>query len=240
MDKPLIVITPQSKPMEEPFLGQYSYSSTYNTSAILAAGGLPVIPPFLEDDDAEELMTAAHGLLMSGGADVSSALYGEEKLETCGTPEPQRDSSDLALLRAALKLRKPILCICRGCQLVNVFFGGTLYQDLPTQHKAAIQHSQYRDFSRGIHKVTVVEGTPLHALYGKDELSVNSLHHQAVRELAPGLAPMACGPEGIVESWYLPDSTQWLRAYQWHPEMLEDTAARDAVFKDFIQVCKER
>lgn len=240
MNKPLILITPQNKPMEEPFQGQYNYSCTYNTSAILAAGGIPVIPPFLGDADAQTLMASAQGLLLSGGADVSPSLYGQEKLDVCGTPEPQRDQSDLALLKAALKLHKPILCICRGCQIANVYFGGTLYQDLPTQHETTIQHSRYQEYKGGAHQVTVVEGTPLHQLYGRVELSVNSLHHQAVRELAPCLVPMAYSPDGIVESYYLQDKSQWLWAYQWHPEMLQDTQARDTIFLDFIEACRER
>ena len=240
MDKPLILITPQTKPMEEPFQGQYTYLNTFYTSAILAAGGIPVTPPFLDEGDAEMLAASADGLLMSGGVDVSPSLYGEEELDVCGTTAPQRDKSDLALLRAALKYKKPILCVCRGCQMVNVYFGGTLYQDLPTQLGTPIQHSQHDTYRGGAHQVKVLEGTPLYHLYGKTEISVNSLHHQAVRELAPCLSPMAYGPDGIVESFYLPDASQWLRAYQWHPEMFQDTAARDAVFSEFIGAAKKR
>lgn len=234
MNNPIILITPQNMAMEAPFQGQYNYSSTYNTSAVLDAGGIPLIPPYLNEEDAESLMSRAHGLLMTGGADIAPQLYGEEKQEVCGAIEPQRDQSDLALLRAALKLHKPVLCICRGCQMVNAYFGGTLYQDLPTQHGTDILHSQDQNFAHGVHPVRVVEGSPLHRLCGKTELLVNSLHHQAVRGLAPGLSPMAYGPDGIVESYFLQDETHWLRAYQWHPEMLQDAQERDLIFREFI------
>lgn len=242
MNKPIILVTPQNKAMEAPFLGQYNYSSTYNTSAIVSAGGIPVISPYLNEQDAETLMSRANGLLMTGGADILPQLYGAEKLDTCGATEPQRDQSDLALLRAALKLHKPVLCICRGCQIVNAFFGGTLYQDLPTQHGTDILHSQEQDFTQGVHPVRVVEGSPLHRLCGKTELLVNSLHHQGVRGLAPAFSPMAYSPDGLVESYFLQDESQWLRAYQWHPEMLQDAQESGLIFCEFIDAagCTER
>lgn len=240
MKKPLIILTPQNMPMEEPFDLPYNYSNGYNTRGIVMGGGLPVIPPFLTEEDAELLMQQADGLMMTGGADVDPALYGEEKMECCGTIEYDRDKSDPALLKAALKYKKPVLCICRGCQLANVYFGGTLYQDIPTQRPSDVKHSVYvyPDFKQEIsQRVNVVEGSPLHRLCGELQLGTNSLHHQAIKDIAPGLVPMAYASDGLLESWYLDSADQWMRAYQWHPEMMDNSSASKAILKDFIDRC---
>ena len=169
MKTPLIVLTPQNMPMEAPFQQAYNYSNGFNTSAIVKRGGVPAITTFLNDEQAMELMKKADGLMMTGGADVDPALYGEEVMECCGTIEYARDKSDLALLKAALALKKPVLCICRGCQLANVYFGGTMYQDLPTQAPSQLKHSNYTHpdyMEENTHNIKVVEGSPFHQLVG--------------------------------------------------------------------------
>ncbi|MBR5521522.1 MAG: gamma-glutamyl-gamma-aminobutyrate hydrolase family protein [Oscillospiraceae bacterium] len=240
MKKPLILITPQNMPMEEPFDLPYNYSNAYNTRGILLGGGLPVIPPFLTEEMADELMQYADGLFMTGGADIDPARYGEEKMDCCGTIEYDRDASDIALLKAALKYKKPVLCVCRGSQIANVYFGGTLYQDIPTQAPSELKHSVYvyPDFKQeNTHKINVVENSPLHKLCGELEFGVNSLHHQAVKTLAPGLVPMAWATDGILESWYLDSEEQWIRAYQWHPEIEDPNPRSIAILKDFVDQC---
>ncbi len=240
MKKPLIVLTVQNMPMEEPFDLPYNYSNGYNTRGVIMGGGLPVLPPFLTEELTDELMQQADGLMMTGGADISPALYGEEKMDCCGGIEYDRDKSDLALLKAALKYKKPVLCICRGCQLANVYFGGTLYQDIPTQAPSELKHSVYvyPDFKQEIsHRIRVAENSPLHKLCGELEFGVNSLHHQGIKDIAPGAVPMAWAEDGLVESWYLDSDDQWLRAYQWHPEMIDDSPRSEAIFKDFINRC---
>ena len=236
--KPIIVLSPQTMPMEAPFCGTYTYSNSFNSDALLEAGAIPEIPAVQEAAEAEELLRRADGLFLTGGCDVSPALYGEAPVEACGTADPVRDVSDRVLLEAALKLRKPILCICRGFQMTNVCLGGTLWQDLDTQYHEPLHHraNTEAEYRRAAHTVTVLPDTPLHRLFGADSLEVNSLHHQAVRTLAPDLRPMAVAPDGIVESWYLPGD-QWLRGYQWHPEMMEDPAQRSAIFGEFLDAC---
>ena len=236
--KPVIVLTSQAMPMEEPFRQDYHYSNAFNTDAIVRAGGLPVLPPYLEKDDALELLSSADGLFMTGGANVSPKMYGQEKLPCCGKTDPVRDKYDCNLLDAALKLKKPVLCICRGFQIANVRFGGTLYQDLPFQRPSQIQHSQYDSYGKACaHEVKILENTPLYRLLGRTEIMVNSLHRQAVKELAPDFKPMAYAPDGVLEGWYLPDDSQWLHGIQWHPEMMNENPDSDAVFAEFINVC---
>ena len=242
MKTPIIILTPQNMPMEEPFKKPYNYSNGYNTSAILKWGGMPVIPTFLNEEQALELMERADGLLMTGGADVDPALYGEEKMDCCGTIEYDRDKSDLALLKAALVLKKPVLCICRGCQIASVYFGSTMYQDIPTQAPSELKHSNYTfpDVEEETtHNIKVVEGSPLHKLVGELEFGVNSLHHQAVKQPGEKVIPMAWATDGILESWYLDSEDQWLRAYQWHPEIQNDNSHNEPIIKDFINKCKE-
>lgn len=240
MKKPLILLTPQIMPMEEPFQANYNYTNCFNTGAILAAGGMPIIPSLSDDENAESLMSIADGLFMTGGGDIGPSLYGEEKLESCGAVQPERDRSDLALMKAALKFKKPIFCVCRGFQLANVYFGGTLYQDLPTQRPSSLSHSvySYPEYAQETtHTVELVENSPLFQLLGEKSIGVNSLHHQAIRDLAPGLLPMAYAPDGILESWYLPSDDQWIRAYQWHPEMQDANSRNKKILEDFIAAC---
>lgn len=238
MKLPLIVLTPQNMPMEEPFDKPYNYSNGYNTSAIVNAGGVPVIPTFLNEEQAMALMEKADGLVMTGGADINPALYGEEKMAECGTVEDARDKSDYALLKAALALKKPVLCICRGCQIANVYFGGSMYQDIPTQLPSRLKHSDYPNYMNEItHTIRIEEGSPLHKLLGKTEIGVNSLHHQGIKDIGSGVVPMAWSDDGLVESWYLDSAYQWLRAYQWHPEMIAGSENSDTILKDFISQC---
>ena len=237
MKKPIIVLSPQKMPMEAPFGGDYHYTNTFNTAAVLKAGGLPVLPPFLTEAEARSLMETADGLFLTGGADIDPALYGQDKDPACGELQPERDASDLALLRAALALQKPVLCICRGFQLGNAFLGGTLYQDIGTQFETAVQHRASDRYAQAVHSVRLEPEAPLARLLGKTRLEVNSLHHQAVRNLAPTLKAMAYAPDGLVESWYLDSRTQWLRGYQWHPEMEAPNPDSDAIFREFMTAC---
>ncbi len=238
MKKPLIVLTVQNMPMEEPFDQPYNYSNAYNTRGVLVGGGLPLLPPFLTEELADQLMAQADGLMMTGGADINPDLYGEEKLDCCGSIEDDRDKSDLALLKAALKYKKPVLCICRGCQMANVYFGGTMYQDIATQLSDSIKHSNYAEYGKNnAHTIRIEKDSPLYQLLGEETIGVNSLHHQGVKDIAPGVVPMAWSEDGLVESWYLDSRDQWLRAYQWHPEMIDGNPHSEAIFKDFISQC---
>ena len=238
MKRPVIVLTPANMPMEAPFDLPYNYTNAYNTRAVLENGGLPVMPPFLTEAEADQLMEMADGLIMTGGADLDPALYGEEKLECCGSIEYARDKSDITLMKAAMKHKKPILCICRGCQLANVVMGGTMYQDIPTQLSDKVKHSAYDQYKEeSAHTIDIVKGTPLYDLFGEESFGINSLHHQGIKDLGEGIVPMAYAPDGLVEAWYYDSADQWMRAYQWHPEMQDANRHNNRIFADFLRQC---
>ena len=183
-------------------------------------------------------MAMADGLFMTGGADVGPDLYGEEVQPFCGGIEKDRDVSDMNLLKAAAKLKKPIFSVCRGSQITNVFFGGKLYQDLNTQLGDMIKHPDYfTTKTEESHIVNIVEGSPLHKLLGKDSIGVNSTHHQGYKVLGEKLIPMAFAPDGLCESFYLDSDDHWVRCYQWHPEMQDFGENMDKILQDFVNAC---
>ena len=185
---------------------------------IRLAGGIPVMLP-LTDDDREigQIAEQMDGFLFTGGHDVSPEVYGEETLSVCGELCPQRDRMEEKLLKKVLSADKPALGICRGIQLINAAMGGTLYQDLSTQHPSAIEHHQTPPYDKVAHEVQIEKGTPLHALLGMERLGVNSYHHQGIKRLAPDLKVMAKADDGMIEGVYCPER-RFLWAVQWHPE----------------------
>lgn len=202
------------------------------------AGGVPVMLPLTRDrGELERLAAACDGFLLTGGQDVAPALYGGADPGRCGELCPERDAMETALLALARAQDKPVLGICRGIQLLNAALGGTLWQDLPTQCPSEVDHHQSGNYASPIHTVALQPGTPLAELLGPAPLPVNSLHHQAVRTLAPALAPMAVAPDGIVEAVYEPGRT-FVWAVQWHPEFSWQTDANSrAIFRAFVDAC---
>lgn len=205
---------------------------------IQAAGGVPVVLPLeAGGEDVEVLADAFDGFLFTGGPDVSPALYGEEDVSGLSATYPERDAMETSLLHAVIRARKPILGICRGLQFLNAALGGTLWQDLPTQHPSEVIHRQPKPFNTPVHPVSL--NGSIRALLGKDRLMVNSHHHQAVKELAPGLTPMAVAPDGIIEAVESTASEGFLWAVQWHPELLfRKDAGSLALFRHFVDCAK--
>lgn len=200
------------------------------------AGGVPVMLPLTSDKDAiEELIEMCGGLLFTGGHDVSPEVYGEKPLNKSVVPCPRRDEMEKIALLAALKKGKAVLGICRGIQFINAALGGTLYQDLPTEHPSKTEHHQKPPYDVPVHKVKIIPRTPLFDLLGKDTLAVNSYHHQAVKILAPQLKAMAVSEDGLAEAVYKSDA-RFLWAVQWHPEFSfrKDEASR-AIFGKFVE-----
>ena len=185
---------------------------------IRLAGGTPIILTFdLEDSEVGRLVSLCDGLLFTGGQDVHPSVYGEEDSTGKLIPCPKRDILEVKVLKAALEADKAVFGICRGLQLINAALGGTLYQDLPTMHPSEISHRQERPYDKPSHEVTLVPGTPLMKLTGKNTLQVNSCHHQAIKDLASGLMTMAVSPDGLIEAVFA-QSQRFLWAVQWHPE----------------------
>lgn len=207
--------------------------------AIRHFGGMPlVIPAEAEEAEQRYLLSQCDGLLLTGGDDIDPALYGETILNETVVTAPVRDAGEPRLLRMAEEMELPILGICRGIQILNVYFGGSLYQDIPAQFSTPVKHSMEKPYHRTCHDCRVEPGTPLAAWTGKNVIQVNSFHHQSVKAVAPGLAVMGTCSDGVIEAFYKPDA-KFLCAVQWHPEKIwdiEETSAK--IFEAFIQACK--
>ncbi len=185
---------------------------------IREAGGIPIIFPFTEDElEIEQLVRMCDGFLFTGGQDVSPELYNEIPMAGLVESCRKRDILEGIVLAKALEKNKAVLGICRGIQFINVSLGGTLFQDIPSQHPSETEHHQHAPYDVPIHDVTIPAGSPLYQCLGVEQLPVNSYHHQAVRELAPRLKAMACSPDGLIEAVYMPEK-KFLWAVQWHPE----------------------
>ena len=205
---------------------------------VAAAGGLPVMLP-LEDDEADlrQLCAMCDGFLLTGGHDVSPELYGAPKLDVCGACSPERDRMEMKVLQRALEADKPVLGICRGIQFLNAALGGTLWQDLPTQHPSPVEHHQTAPYDVPVHPVKILPGSPLAGALGAEELMVNSYHHQAICELAESLEAMAVSPDGLVEA-VRHTGHRFVWAVQWHPEFAwrSDPSAM-ILFRAFVDAC---
>lgn len=205
-------------------------------NGIRRAGGIPVIFPLSQDEEElKRLAGMCDGFLFTGGQDVSPDLYQEELLGENVITCRERDQMEAIVLREALGTGKPVLGICRGIQFINVYFGGTLYQDLPLQHPSEVDHNQHIASHIPIHEVRVLKDSPLYELLRTNFLPVNSYHHQAVKDLAPGLKAMAVSSDRIIEAVYMPDHP-FLWAVQWHPEFSWKTdAVSRLIFDAFIR-----
>lgn len=171
------------------------------------------------------------GLLMPGGADIEPARYGREKSEQCGKTDPARDAAEWWMLEAFLPERKPVLGICRGVQMLNVFLGGTLHQHIPN-------HSDFKSRATGCHRVHVVSGSRLEQIVKTTQLNVNSLHHQAVNSPGKDLEVCAISEDGIVEA-VIHTSHPFCLGVQWHPEHMyqKDKLSRN-LFDAFVAACQ--
>ncbi len=208
--------------------------------AILQAGGLPVLlPSQLNQEEWMELYPRLDGLLLTGGGDIALKYFSGTDHPKIGDVDEERDTLELPLLRAAAANGKPFLGICRGCQVVNVALGGTLYTHIPDQLATDIRHDCYPDIPRThlAHPVRIVEGSQMAEIVGEALLQVNSLHHQGLKDLAPALKAVGYAPDGLVEAVELPGHPFGV-AVQWHPEWLRDQEPTWRLFRAFIAACQ--
>ena len=209
--------------------------------AIKRTGGEPLeLDP--ERDAAEDIVRRAAGLMLTGGGDVNPALYGEAPHESFQASEPGRDEYESALVRAAMEAGIPIFAICRGMQLLNVALGGTLVQDIPTMVNGAANHSLPEPRFQIAHEVWIAKGSRLATLMAEkldgDICPVNSRHHQAVKNVAPGWEVTATAPDGVIEAMELPGDVFRL-AVQWHPENFWRTGEFRPLFEAFVDASRK-
>jgi putative glutamine amidotransferase len=241
MSRPLIGITCGSlrdRDWSPPFVG---LRQTY-INAVAAAGGAPILIPLVDDEDAlRTLYERVDGLLLSGGGDIAPRYYGEEPHPELGSVDELRDRVELPLTRWAVADGKPVLGICRGIQILNVAMGGSLYQDIPAQLGGGPLHNDSatnQNWAHMAHDIRLDPESRLAELFGTTTLPTNSLHHQSLKALAPGLHPVGWAPDGVVEA-VEGDNGHFLIGVQCHPEALQAEADPRwrALFRRFVESC---
>lgn len=238
MNKPLIGLTPN----HDPATGDISIRPTF-LRALKSAGAIPVLLPLeYSAEDMSRLVDTLDGFIFTGGPDVHPFYFGEDTHECCGKVSPVRDSMELGLLSLVMKAGKPILGVCRGMQLINIGLGGTIYQDIKNlfPNASSIAHNQPFAYEIPAHTVNVEPGTKLSSITGLSDggsLKVNSMHHQAVKAIAPGLTISAYARDGLIEAMEHPEYP-YLVAVQWHPEYLwEQDLDALRLFQSFVGAC---
>lgn len=218
----------------------------YIVDLVSGGGGEPVLlTPEVLSAGTTDVFGALHGIILPGGGDLDPRLYGEEPGSACYDVNPEQDSLDAAVARRAIDAGLPLFGICRGHQLLNVLYGGTLIQDMAP---GTVRHRDSPAEGGGLwawHDVVMTPGSKVAGLYGEiadgagSALSVKiaSGHHQAVSRVAPGLVVTAVADDGTVEA--LEDPDRWVASVQWHPEVVElPDAQRQAPFRAFVEVCR--
>jgi len=214
--------------------------------ALRSVGAIPWIIPLLPDDEAtlREIFERLDAVFLTGGVDVDPSRYGEAKQPCCGRTDPPRDAVEIQLIRWAIEAGKPILAVCRGIQVLNVALGGSLYQDVPSQLPNAIKHDYFPtrenpSRNRLVHSIEVQAGTRLAAALGESRPIVNSMHHQAIKCIAPGLITSAVAPDGVIEAVEGANG-RYIVGVQWHPEELISQPGQKQLFASFVAAAQSR
>jgi putative glutamine amidotransferase len=206
--------------------------------ALLLAGGLPLIlSPLMGASLASSALDGLDGLLLTGGEDIDPSWYGAEPSPLLSPPSRDRDLFELALFAVARQRGLPILGVCRGIQLINVAMGGTLVQDIPTERPGSVEHRPAGPRDSRSHAVRLLPGSRAAKAMGAVSLTVNSSHHQAIQELAPGLAASGWTSDELIEAVESEAGTPWMLAVQWHPEEMhaQHHAPEHGLFRALVE-----
>ena len=233
--KPLVGITSWKRNLDT-FYGPEDLQtlSSYYTDSVIAAGMLPVMfPSSLDPDDAEPLVAAVDGVLISGGDDIDPTTYGEENTVSTRVSKTA-DDFEVAVFEAARRQQKPLLAICRGLQLLNVALGGTLVQEVTTAGGVhELISDDHEEMNARRHVVRFEPGSTVARIYGADEAKVNTLHHQGIGRLADGLVVEGRSDDGLIEAGRV-QGDWWAVGVQWHPERMD--GEHQEIFAEFRRV----
>lgn len=220
---------------------RYSGIPLTYSSNVERAGGAPILIPLnLAEETLKAIYARIDGLLLAGGVDVHPKEFGEDIMPYCGEIDTSRDETELRVTRWALDDGRPIFGICRGVQMLNVAAGGSLYQDIPAQIETSLDHS-YKPgdpYNLRAHPLVLEPDSRVAQWLGASQLDVNSLHHQAVKNIAPGLRVIGRAPDGVIEA--IESNNALFRVgVQFHPELLEDDTRMLNLFKAFVESARE-
>ncbi len=234
LKQPLIGLTcghQQEKP------DRYYVNSAY-IRAIVSAGGIPLLIPYQPRESLVQVVALLDGLVLPGGIDVDPVRYGQEPSAQCGRIDPLWDELDLQMLGLALERDLPVLAICRGMQVLNVALGGSLWQDIPSQIKGAVKHSQDAPGWHATHTIGLKDGSLLADIWGDGPWRVNSFHHQSVASPGRGLRVSATAPDGVIEAVEAVQG-RFVLGVQWHPErMVQYSEAARSIFARFVDAAR--
>jgi putative glutamine amidotransferase len=244
--RPVILITPSTESKGAEFADASISLSNRYADAVIAAGGLPLIFPATTSRWViTEAVQRCHGVLLTGGEDITPKLYAkdlpEELAKTVGPLEPDRDLWEKDIIDDVFQQQKPLLAICRGHQMLNVALGGTLVVDIDTQVPGALNHRRMDRKTEPVHDVKIAPDSLLARLTGRQTLGVNSTHHQAIGTVAPQLRVVAESSDGVIEAVELkePERLPYLLSVQFHPERLIDSAPLFLqFFSSFVAACE--
>ena len=234
MKRPIIGISAVTSSDEKAYTQRAAYAQ-----AIWGAGGDAIFLPCNPDkSNVGQIVGMLDGLLAPGGRDIDPMFYGEERIEECGKVILFEDEYDMVLVKEAVKQGKPVMGICRGMQLINVLYGGSLYQDIPTQYSDEITHTRKESTEENFHTVNIEKESYLAKVLGETEdVKVNTSHHQAVKDVAKVFKVTAKALDGTIEAMENIDAS--ILCVQWHPERLQDIEIYQKLMKDFVNRCRE-
>ncbi len=226
--RPLVAVTTTSVPESGPDSGMTIHLYALYMSVLEQMGVTCVlITPAHSEESVQRLLHVCHGIMVTGGEDVDPCFYGESPVPELGMVNPARDAMELNAVGIAMDRNLPTLAVCRGFQVLNVHFGGTLYQDLETQWEGGVRHRQSEPWFARSHGVKLESDSRLAALVGDDDLVINSFPHQGIREVGDGLRVVGRADDGLVEALELEEEGSWVVGVQWHPERHEAQAPRE-------------
>lgn len=237
----------EDKKRKCPFTFPFDYLKRHYLKAVELSGGIPLILPNIEKLELiDDILKTIDGLLLSGGGDIHPSFFGQKIQKSLQKSKKylkiikERDRFEIEIVKKAKKGSIPVFGICRGHQLINVAFGGTLYQDLSFLNHKTIEHStKGKNKYKKKHGVEIKKGTKLYSIIKRGKIEVNTNHHQVIKDIAPGFIASAQSDDGVIEA-IESKKDNFLISVQWHPEMSIKEKQSQALFKSFIQASLKR